>query len=119
MQYYEKLQIIKNEIEQYTREIFKVYGNELLLKLEDYNLLTSNNNCIETSTATGFIIEEFIVSKLIIYTENHRDDKIKIKRVNVSTINSSYDCYSDFLDMRVLINIKSEKEKNLMMPYLR
>ena len=112
MLYYEKLDYIKNEIINYTNEIFKVYGNELLLKLEDYNLLSNENNCIQSSTAPGFIIEEFIVSKLIMYTQNHNEDKMIIKRTNKSTVDSSYDCYSDFMGTRVLINIKSEKTSN-------
>lgn len=112
MLYYEKLDYIKNEIINYTNEIFKVYGNELLLKLEDYNLLSNKNNCIQSSTAPGFIIEEFIVSKLIMYTQSHNEDKMIIKRTNKSTVDSSYDCYSDFMGIRVLINIKSEKTSN-------
>lgn len=112
MLYYEKLEHIKGEIVNYVNEIFKVYGNELLLRLEDYNLLSDKNNCIESSTAPGFIIEEFIVSKLNIYSQNHSGDKIMIKRIDKSTVDSSYDCYSDFMGTRVLINIKSEKTTN-------
>lgn len=112
MLYYEKLNYIKNEIINYTNEIFKVYGNELLLKLEDYNLLSDQNNCIQSSTVPGFIIEEFIVSKLIIYTQNHNEDKMIIKRLKKSTVDSSYDCCSNFMGIRVLINIKSEKTSN-------
>ena len=112
MLYYEKLNYIKNEIINYTNEIFKVYGNELLLKLEDYNLLSDQNNCIQSSTVPGFIIAEFIVSKLIIYTQNHNEDKMIIKRPKKSTVDSSYDCCSNFMGIRVLINIKSEKTSN-------
>jgi len=113
MLYYEKLNYIKNEIINYINEIFKVYGNELLLKLEDYNLLSDQNNCIQSSTVpAGFIIEEFIVSKLIIYTQNHNEDKMIIKRPKKSTVDSSYDCCSNFMGIRVLINIKSEKTSN-------
>lgn len=114
MKYYEKLEIIKSEILKYTTEIFKVYGNELILKLEDYNLLSDENNCIKSSTSPGFIIEEFIVSKLITYTQNHNENenKVKIKRHINNTVNSSYDCYSNFMNIKVLINIKVEKSKN-------
>lgn len=58
--YYESIKFVESKLIEYLSNIYKVYGNELLLKLEDYNLLAHKNNCIETSTATGFILEEFI-----------------------------------------------------------
>lgn len=110
-EYYKKIKFVQSEVERYLHEIFKVYGNELLLRLEDYNLLTHSNNCLEASTATGFIMEEFIVSKLEIYTENHTGiDNIKIKRVlDHSTNASSYDCYVIHNDIFVMVNIKIQK----------
>ena len=110
--YYKKLNIVKTEIEKYLSEIFKVYGNELLLKLEEYNLLTNPNNCIETSTATGFVMEEFIISKLEIYTKDHDGKtKVRIQRLNnLSTVNSSYDCYTIYQGIYIMINIKIQKE---------
>lgn len=110
--YYDKLIIIKSKVNQYLSEIFKVYGNELLLQLEQYNLLENPHNCIETSTAPGFIMEEFIVSKLEIYTAGHDGiDDIKILRLaNQTTVNSSYDCYAYFKNLFVMINIKIQKD---------
>lgn len=109
--YYEKLKFVKTEVEKYLFEIFKVYGNELLLRLEEYNLLTNPNNCIETSTATGFVMEEFIVSKLETYTRNHNGiTEIKIQRLNgQSTIGTSYDCYAEYDKIFVMINVKVQK----------
>ncbi len=111
--YYEKLKFVKTKIEKYLYEIFKVYGNELLLRLEEYNLLTNPNNCIETSTATGFVMEEFIVSKLETYTGSHDGiSDIKIQRISGrSTIGSSYDCFTIYDGVFVMINIKVQKEK--------
>lgn len=110
--YYEKLKFVGIKISQYLSEIFKVYGYELLLRLEEYNLLTNPNNCIETSTATGFVMEEFIVSKLEIYTRSHNGtDEIKIQRMNGrSTINSSYDCFAEYDGIFVMVNIKVQKD---------
>lgn len=109
--YNEDLKFIKSKIEKYLTEIFKVYGNELLLHIEEYNLLNNPYNCIETSTATGFIMEEFIVSKLETYTKDHNGiDEIKIERLKKSTINSSYDCYAIYNDIYIMINIKIQKE---------
>ena len=112
--YYKKLNFVKSEVEKYLGEIFKVYGNELLLRLEEYNLLTNQNNCIETSTATGFIMEEFIVSKLETYTSSHNGiNQIKIRRENShSTTNSSYDCFAIYDEIFVMINVKVQKEKS-------
>lgn len=109
--YYEKLKLVKTKVEGYLSEVFKVYGNELLLRLEEYNLLTNPNNCIETSTATGFIMEEFIVSKLETYTRTHNGiNEIKIQRINgQSTIGLSYDCYAIYDEIFIMINVKVQK----------
>ena len=111
MTYSKKLRYVQKKIQEYITTILKVYGNELLLLLEDYNLLQNPHNCIESSTAPGFILEEFIISKLAIFTQDHDGEKeIIIKRNDGSTTASSYDCYVDFKNIRVLINHKAEKE---------
>ena len=108
--YFDDMLYVKTKIVQYLSNIFKVYGNELLLRLEEYNLLQSENNCIESSTATGFIMEEFITSKLEIYTKNHnRPNEIKIHKILGSTVASSYDCYAEYKDIFIMINVKVEK----------
>lgn len=102
----------QKKVEKYTQEIFKVYGNELQLKLEDFNLLENKNNCLESSTAFGYIIEEFLVSKLEIYTKLHNNtNDYKIVRSAGSTTNASYDCFCNS-DIFAMINIKAVKETN-------
>lgn len=110
--YYKKIKTAKIQIEKYLKEIFKVYGNELRLRMEEYNLLTNPNNCIETSTATGFVMEEFVIAKLETYTREHDgQDEVKIQRiVGSSTVNSSYDCYAVYQGIYIMINIKIQKE---------
>ena len=110
--YYSKVKFVRDKVKFYLEEIFKVYGNELLLRLEEYNLLSNPNNVIESSTSTGFIMEEFITSKLEIYTINHNGiDDVKICKNNgLSTINVSYDCYTEYKDILFLINIKVQKK---------
>lgn len=111
MTYSEKLRYVQNKLQEYIATILKVYGNELLLLLEDCNLLQSPHNCIASSTAPGFILEEFIVSKLATFTQNHDGEKeVIVKRNEGSTISSSYDCYVDYKDVKILINHKAEKE---------
>ena len=112
--YSDTIFFVKDEIVKYLKDIFKVYGNELILKLEEYNLLKSENNCIESSTAIGFIMEEFITSKLEIYTKNHfRKKQIMIHRVAKSTGNSSYDCYAEYKGIFVMINVKVQKNTSV------
>lgn len=74
--YYRNLKVLQSKVENYAKQIFKAYGNELVLKLEDYNLLEDENNCIESSTAIGFIIEEFLTSKISIYTKITKKKKL-------------------------------------------
>ncbi|MDR0983856.1 MAG: hypothetical protein LBL93_02450 [Ruminococcus sp.] len=110
--YYEMIKDFKHKIEKYATEIFKVYGNELQLRLEDYNLLTNDKNCLESSTAFGYIIEEFLVSKLEIYSQNHTENEYVIQRTDGSTTTSSYDCFSMLGDIKVLVNIKADRKNN-------
>ncbi len=112
--YYNELKNFQKKIEFYAKEIFKVYGNELQLKLEDYNLLSSKNNVIESSTATGFIIEEFLVSKLEIYSKEHNlPYEYKILRNVGSTTNASYDCWCILNEkIKALVNVKICKDAN-------
>ena len=111
--YYEIIKEAKTKIKKYLDTIYQVSGDELLLELEHYNLLTNKNNCIETSTATGYIMEEFITSKLNLFTSKHKEkyDEIVIEKLpdDVSTANSSYDCFANYKGIQILINIKVEK----------
>lgn len=112
--YYEKIKFVKSKVVSYLNEIFKVYGNELLLKLEDYNLLQNKYNCIESSTATGFIMEEFIVSKLETYSQSHNNiNEIRIERIaDHGTQTTSYDCYINYQGVFFMVNVKVDKVNN-------
>ncbi|MDO5564179.1 MAG: hypothetical protein Q4F88_03015 [Eubacteriales bacterium] len=111
--YYETICEVKKKIKQYLDTIFQVSGDELLLELEHYNLLSNKNNCIETSTAIGFLLEEYVTSKLSIYTskfKNEPNEVVITKLANDnSTLNSSYDCYAKYKNILFLINIKVQK----------
>lgn len=48
-QYYKNILDFQNEIHDYVNCIFKTYGKELVLRLEEYNLLQNKHNCIESS----------------------------------------------------------------------
>jgi len=102
--YYSVIEDFQKEIEKYVNDIFKKYGNELKLSLEGYNPLAHDNNCLKSSTAFGYIIEEFLVSQL--------EKKSKIQRIDGSTANSSYDCFSSHKGIKIFINIKTQSPKN-------
>lgn len=112
MEYYARLTDFKTKILSYVETIFKCYGRELLLRLEDYNLLEHPNNCLQSSTAIGYVMEEFLVSKLETFTQNHVAPDYKICRdASVhSTTNASYDCFS-WLEpsLFAMINLKMNK----------
>ena len=98
----------KTKIVEYTEQIFKYSSNELILRLEQLNLLNNEDNCLESSTAFGFIIEEFLVSKLDEYTMRHDGDKdYRVRRTGQSVSETSYDCISAIHDgIRALVNVK-------------
>lgn len=111
--YFKNICEAKDKIKAYLDTIYQVSGDELLLELEHYNLLENPNNCIETSTAIGFILEEFITSKLEIYTKkfHSNSDEILIKKISTSSATKySFDCYGLYKNILFLINIKVQKE---------
>ena len=55
----------KNELATMAKDIFQESNNKLTFCLQDQNLLQDTNNCIESSTAIGYAVEEFLVSKLV------------------------------------------------------
>lgn len=110
--YYSKILDFQNTIIEYANNIFRTYGRELILRLEEYNVLQDKLNCIESSTAIGYILEEFIVSKLQMYTNCDNSSKYVIQRFRGATSSESYDCFSIKDGIKFLINIKTEKSGN-------
>lgn len=106
--YSQDIRDFKSELLRYVREIFKCSANELILRLEQSNLLNNEQNCLESSTALGFIIEEFLVSKLDDYTLLHNGvNGYRVHRANESITHVSYDCVSEIHNaIRALINVK-------------
>ena len=96
----------QKKIEKDVREIYKSHKNELILKLVEENLLEFAHNSIESSTAIGYCLEEFIIKKLRLI------DKDFYKRDKRSTQNSSYDLYAYQNNVKILINLKANKKNN-------
>lgn len=106
--YYKKTIDFQKEIQKYAWNIFKTYGRELVLRLEEYNLLQNKHNCIESSTAIGFVLEEFLVSKLEMYT-HCSEEKYVIDRFVGATASESFDCFAIKDGMKFMVNVKAEK----------
>lgn len=107
--YYHKSLEFQEKIKEYARNIFKTYGRELVLRLEEYNLLQNKHNCIESSTAIGFVLEEFLVSKLEMYT-HCSDEEYRIDRFVGATSSESFDCFSIKDDIKYMVNVKCVKQ---------
>ncbi|MGZ9800658.1 UpaP162 family type II restriction enzyme [Mycoplasma sp. AC1221] len=84
--------------------IFKVYKYQIQVNAEDLNLLESKNSTLRSSTAIGFIIEEFVYQKL---KNVFCDFVVNIYRES-NTTTQSYDFILDFSDVMFLVNIKVE-----------
>lgn len=109
--YFNKSIDFKNKIIKSVKSIFSNFNNELILKIENLNLLERNDNCIQSSTAIGFCLEEFTVNFLLKETQKENDFKI-LRNSDRRNQNFSYDFYSKFKNDLFLINIKVDKENN-------
>lgn len=107
-EYYQKTLDFQAKLKEYASNIFRTYGRELVLRLEEYNLLQNKHNCIESSTAIGFVLEEFIVSKLEMYTHCSPSDYV-VDRFIGATASESFDCFSVKDGIKFLVNVKAEK----------
>lgn len=107
--YLQKTTDFQEKLKEYANCIFRTYGKELVLRLEEYNLLQNKHNCIESSTAIGFVLEEFLVSKLEMFTHCTDDSEYVVDRFNGATASESYDCYSVRDNIKFLVNVKAEK----------
>lgn len=76
------------------------------MRAEDLNLLKSKNSCIRSSTAIGYILEEFIFQKLKNVLTFSADKKIY--RESGGTQNRSYDFIISDSKKDLLINVKTE-----------
>lgn len=98
----------KNELATMAKDIFQESNNKLTFCLQDQNLLQDTNNCIESSTAIGYAVEEFLVSKLVNCSSKNKK-AFKIQRYSGATTQDSYDCFYLTNGIKILVNIKAEK----------
>lgn len=67
--YYDKLVRFRESLSKQVTKLFASCGNELSLSFGGYNLFQREGNCIESSTAVGYLLEEFMVSNLEDYSK--------------------------------------------------
>lgn len=108
-EYYSSIKDFQSKLQDYAIHIFKTYGKALVLRLEEYNLLQNKHNCIESSTAIGFILEEFIVAKFEMCTHCDDESEYVIDRFVGATTSESYDFYCEKNGIRFMVNVKAEK----------
>lgn len=108
--YYLHIQDFKELLVDYVDNLFSAYDHELELTLANYNVLSRKDNNIESSTAIGYILEEFLITKLKSFTEHKKTRKFLVYPAESPHL--SYDCYADYEGIRFLINIKTAKGEN-------
>lgn len=105
----DNLQKYKKFIKETLNKIFEVYAFQIDIKAEEVNLLKSRKSSLRSSTAIGYILEEFVYQKLKNVISNQNE--YIIYREDKSTQNSSYDFIIENKvdNIKLLINIKTSK----------
>nr|WP_307918885.1 hypothetical protein [Mycoplasmopsis bovis] len=58
---------LQSKLEEAINNIFEITNNEISINVEDVNILQRDNNSINSSTAIGYILEEYLIKiKLLI-----------------------------------------------------
>lgn len=108
-QYYQKIKEFENAIVEMAENIFRTYGKELVLRSEEYNLLQRLDDSIGLSTAIGLYVENFIISKLVIFTHCQPTFKYVIERADKAANTDSCDCFCECEGSSFLVKVKSSK----------
>ncbi len=84
---------LQSKLEEAINNIFEITNNEISINVEDVNILQRDNNSINSSTAIGYILEEYLIFKNLYYkkyldkkhkqtTQATKPQKKKIKEFN-------------------------------------
>ncbi|TQC53953.1 hypothetical protein E1I18_01310 [Mycoplasmopsis mucosicanis] len=90
--------------------IFKVYNYLIEIRAEDINVLKSKDSCIRSSTAIGYVLEEFIYQKL--KNVMNYSKSFEIFRNKSSTQSCSYDFLVSSKKYDLLVNVKTENRNS-------
>nr|WP_307929267.1 hypothetical protein [Mycoplasmopsis bovis] len=58
---------LQSKLEEAINNIFEITNNEISINVEDVNILQRDNNSINSSTAIGYILEEYLIFKNLYY----------------------------------------------------
>nr|WP_307927424.1 hypothetical protein [Mycoplasmopsis bovis] len=62
---------LQSKLEEAINNIFEITNNEISINVEDVNILQRDNNSINSSTAIGYILEEYLIKiiKIILFCQ--------------------------------------------------
>lgn len=109
--YYAKTLDFQEKLKKYASNIFCTYGRELVLNLAEYNLLHRENVDMENSNVINMALEEFLASKLEIYTHCVGSEYV-IDRSVRAVKEIQYDCYTIRDGVKYMFNVKAEAVQN-------
>nr|WP_307937974.1 hypothetical protein [Mycoplasmopsis bovis] len=58
---------LQSKLEEAINNIFEITNNEISINVEDVNILQRDNNSINSSTAIGYILEEYLIKIKLSY----------------------------------------------------
>nr|WP_307936120.1 hypothetical protein [Mycoplasmopsis bovis] len=58
---------LQSKLEEAINNIFEITNNEISINVEDVNILQRDNNSINSSTAIGYILEEYLIKYKLSY----------------------------------------------------
>lgn len=85
--------------------IFEKTNNLIKLKFGGVNLFKLPHNAVQSSTAIGFLLEEYVFNKLNKLNKKYVRDRYK-------NVNSSYDFMIVNPDVDIYVNVKTEQTNN-------
>ncbi|QVK06682.1 UpaP162 family type II restriction enzyme [Mycoplasma mycoides] len=110
--YYKIATQLQKTLSKIIKTIFKYKNNELEIKVEELNVLQRENNSISSSSAIGFLVEEYLIINLLNYFNSNKNKKQIVMNINRVTNNNSYDFSIKYKDHLFYINLKSNRTNN-------
>lgn len=108
--YYDIIQDFKELLVDYLDNIFAIHNHKMSLQLQGINVISRPGNKLESSTATGYILEEYAIAALSDYTKHKQNSKLLV--LPAESAHASYDCYCIYKGIKFIINFKCAKGVN-------
>ena len=97
--YYDIIQDFKELLVDYLDNIFAIHNHKMSLQLQGINVISRPGNKLESSTATGYILEEYAIAALSDYTKHKQNSKLLV--LPAESAHASYDCYCIYKGIKV------------------